>query len=315
MTIEQVTIEQRIEAVFEAAGARGFLYAREVGVPDAPEVCVNADDGVVLASVFKVVEAVAYARAVDAGELDPTERTTITARYRIGGIGTAGCADDVQMSWRDVALTMLVMSDNAATDVLYHRLGQPAIDRVIADLGLSRTQLIGCCEDLFASIFADLGAEPGDVDEVLDAAAPEEVWKLAALDPSRTSSSTPRDIARLLDAIWTDTAASPEGCRTVRDIMARQIWPHRLSSGFPADVAVAAKTGTLPAVRNECGVVTYPDGRQYAVAVFTRAHSLADRLPQVDAAIGTAGRLAVEHLRTLDQANLTTQPAQLGGSR
>jgi beta-lactamase class A len=52
-------------------------------------------------------------------------------------------------------------------------------------------------------------------------------------------------------------------------------------------------------VRNECGVVTYPDGRQYAVAVFTRSRVLDDRQPQVDASIGTAARLAVEHLRDL----------------
>ncbi len=59
--------------------------------------------------------------------------------------------------------------------------------------------------------------------------------------------------------------------------MAQQIWPHRLSSGFPPGVRIAAKTGTLPTWRNEAGVVTYPDGRQHAVAVFTRAASLADR--------------------------------------
>lgn len=289
-----------IQSVFEEAGATGFLHAREVGVAGGPDVGLSADDPVVLASVFKIVVAVAYARAVDAGRLDPAARTTVTARYRIGGIGTAGCADDVEMSWRDLALNMMVMSDNAATDVLYHRLGQAAIDQVLADLGLAHTRLIGCCEDLFASIFADLGQEPGaDLDETLGVLTPEQVWDLSVLDPGRTSASTPRDITTLLDAIWTDRAASPEACRTVRDIMARQIWPHRLTSGFPSGVTIAAKTGSLPAVRNECGVVTYPDGRQYAVAVFTRAHTLTQRQPKVDAAIGIVGRLAVDHLRTL----------------
>jgi D-alanyl-D-alanine carboxypeptidase len=67
----------------------------------------------------------------------------------------------------------------------------------------------------------------------------------------------------------------------------------------PKAVTIAAKTGTLPAVRNECGVVTCPDGRQYAVAVFTRARAVTERQPKVDASIGTAARLAVDHLRTL----------------
>ena len=289
-----------IESVFDAAGATGYLHAREVGVQGGPEVCLGADDPVVLASVFKIAIAVAYAREVDAGRLDPAERTTVTGRYRTGGIGTAGCADDVEMSWRDLALNMMVMSDNAATDVIYHRVGLPAVDLVLSDARLEHTRVIGCCEDLFASIYTDLGLEPGpDIDEALATVTPEQRWNLSVLDPRRTSASTPRDITTLLDAIWSDRAASPAACQTVRDIMARQIWPHRLSSGFPTEVTIAAKTGSLPAVRNECGVVTYPDGRQYAVAVFTRARTLDERQPRVDASIGTAARLAVEHLRSL----------------
>ncbi|WP_406517266.1 serine hydrolase [Streptomyces sp. NBC_00134] len=291
-------IADEIAAVFAEAGAQGFLHAREVGVTDGPEVAVGADAPVVLASVFKIPVAVAYVREVAAGRLDETERTRVTARYRVGGIGTAGCVDDVEMSWRDLALFMLTMSDNAATDVVFHRVGQAAVDRVFTDLGLSRTRIRGCCEDLFASLLSDLGAGEGDdVEAVLAAATPEQLWKLAVLDPARTTSSTPREITRLLDAIWTDRAADPGACEKVRAIMGRQIWPHRISSGLDTGVQVAAKTGTLPAVRNEAGVLTYPDGRQYAVAVFTRADSLEDRRPAVDTSIGRAARLAVDHLR------------------
>ena len=287
-----------IEDVFATAGAQGFLHAREVGVTDGPEVSVSADDPVVLASVFKIPVAVAFEREVAAGRLDETARTRVTSRYRTGGIGTGGCADDVEMSWRDLVRFMLTMSDNAATDVVYQRIGQQAVDRVLADLSLGRTRLIGCCEDLFATIAAELDSQDGDdVEAALGAATPDQVWKLAVLDPERTSASTPREITTLLDAIWTDRAAPAEACRRVRDIMAEQIWPHRISSGFDSSVQIAAKTGTLPAVRNEAGVLTYPDGRQFAVAVFTRARSLAPRQPAIDAAIGTAARLAVDQLR------------------
>ncbi|MGW7533924.1 serine hydrolase [Amycolatopsis sp. NPDC054798] len=291
-------IRARIEAVFADAGAEGFLHAKEIG-GQGPEVSVGGDDPVVLASVFKIPVALAYAREVAAGRLDDTERTKVTARYRIGGIGTAGCADDVEMSWRDLAHFMLTMSDNAATDVLCHRLGQEAIDRVLADLGLARTRLIGCCEDLFASVVSDLGGTPeSDLEALLGGATPEQLDKLSVRDPERTTSSTPREITALLDAIWTDRAGEPEACQRVRTIMAQQIWPHRLSSGFPSGVAIAAKTGTLPGIRNEAGVVTLGDGRRFAVAVFTRAHSLEDRLPAVDASIGAAARLALDHLQS-----------------
>lgn len=283
---------------FTAAGAEGFLHAREVGVDGGAEVSLGADEPVVLASVFKILVLTAYVRAVAAGELDPTERTTVTARYRIGGVGTAGFSDDVEASWRDLAQNMMTMSDNAATDVVYHRLGSAAVNRVISDLGLRHTRLVGCCEDLFASVVSDLGGTPdSDLDELFEGASAAQILALDAVHPVKTSHSTPRDVTTLLNALWTDTAAPAEACRQARDIMAQQIWPHRLSSGFPSGVRIAAKTGTLPTWRNEAGVVTYPDGRRYAVAVFTRAASLAERQPLVDASIGHAGFAAVEHLR------------------
>ncbi|MEV6235129.1 serine hydrolase [Lentzea sp. NPDC051838] len=276
-----------IADVFAEAGAEGFVHAREIGTDN--EFCHHADDPVVLASVFKIPVAVAYAEEVAAGRLDETERAKVTSRYRVGGIGTAGCADDVEMSWRDLALFLMTMSDNAATDVIFHRIGQAAVDKVLKNLDLHRTRVMGCCEDLLSSV---------DEEALLSNLTWETVERMAIVDPERTTSSTPREITTLLEAIWTDKAASPEACDQVRKIMAQQVWPHRLSSGFPADVEVAAKTGTLPSVRNEAGVVTYPDGRSYAVAVFTKAKSLDLRQPAVDAVIGRAGRLAVDHLRS-----------------
>ncbi|MCW2765568.1 MAG: ampC, partial [Nocardioides sp.] len=262
------------------------------------EVAVAADQPVVLASVFKIAVAVAFWREVGAGRIDPLERTTVPSRHRIGGVGTAGCADDVTMSWRDLVHLMLTLSDNAATDVVHRRIGQGAVEAVLADLGLDRTRIIGCCEDLFATIADELGFELAgcDLDEELGKVGVDRIWSLAVLDPARTSSSTPREITGLLEAVWQDRAGDAEGCRQVRASMAQQLWPHRLSSGFGGEVAVAAKTGTLPAIRNEAGVVTLPDGRSFAVSVFTRATSLAERLPAVDAAIGEAARLAVDHL-------------------
>lgn len=294
------TAEDQIEKEFAQAHARGFVHVREVGILGGPQVSVRADDQVVLASVFKIAVAIAYAREVADGRLDPAERATITPRYRIGGIGTAGCADDVTMSWRDLARFMLTMSDNAATDTIFHRLGGDAVQRVLDDAGLDRTRLLGCCENVLSSMATELGIPLGSLDDQegrIAATSPQRIWSLTALDPERTSSSTPREITELLDALWTDRVADQASCAWVRETMGQQIWPQRLSSGFPSSVAVAGKTGTLPGIRNEAGVVTYPDGRQFAVAVFTRARVLDDRQPAIDASIGRVARLAVDYLR------------------
>ncbi|MFI6318047.1 serine hydrolase [Nonomuraea sp. NPDC050556] len=275
--------------IFDAAGVRGFVHARDVD-GDA-EIGLDPDGPVVLASVFKLPILLEYARQAAAGELDRTERLTVTAEDKDGGIGTSGCADDVSLTLRDLAHFMMSMSDNAATDVLLRRVGLDHVNATLEDLGLKRTHLIGGCSTLFQSVFDELGTME------IEGIAEERIRALAVRDPARTTSGTPREITTLLSLIWRDEAGPAEACAEVRDIMSRQIWPHRLSSGFPDEVKVSAKTGTLWGVRNEAGVVEYPDGKRYAVAVFLHGDNLAFRIPEADAAIGKAARLAVGHLR------------------
>jgi beta-lactamase class A len=191
---------------------------------------------------------------------------------------------------------MMSVSDNTATDVIMGIVGLDRINATLRELELSRTELEGDCRVLLGTFTEDTGIERrvglnlSDID-------PEQLRKWRALDPQRTSRTTPAEMTRLLKLIWTDEAASPEACAEIRRIMALQVWPHRLTSGFPAGVSLAAKTGTLPGIRNEAGVVTYPDGSRYAVAAFTRAHTYVDRQPLVDASIGKAAFRAVESLR------------------
>ncbi|MFI6901576.1 serine hydrolase [Nonomuraea sp. NPDC050394] len=275
--------------IFDAAGAAGFVHAREVD-GDA-EVAFGADDPVVLASVFKIPIVLEYALQAAAGELERTERLMVTAADKDGGIGTSGCADDISLTLRDLAHFMMTMSDNAATDVLLRRVGLDRVHATLRSLGLSRTRLIGGCAELFEQVKQELG--PVDLEKLTG----EQVRSLAIRDPERTTSGTPREITTLLSLIWRDEAGPAEACQEVRRIMGNQVWPHRLSSGFGDEVKVSGKTGTLWGVRNEAGVVEFPDGRRYAVAVFLRTVGLGLRDPAADAAIGRAARVAVDRLR------------------
>jgi beta-lactamase class A len=89
-------------------------------------------------------------------------------------------------------------------------------------------------------------------------------------------------------------------CASVRHAMARQLTRHRIASGFGPGVSVAAKSGALlGVVRNEAGVVTFPGGAAYAVAVFTRTQPHTSSDPRLqDAAIGQIARALIECLRT-----------------
>jgi beta-lactamase class A len=80
--------------------------------------------------------------------------------------------------------------------------------------------------------------------------------------------------------------------------MAQQLTQHRIASGFGPGVTVAAKSGGLMGlVRNEAGVVTLPDQRRYAVAVFTRSTpDTATDPARIDAGIGGIARALIDEL-------------------
>ncbi|WP_280367122.1 class A beta-lactamase-related serine hydrolase [Nocardia wallacei] len=282
-----------MKAVFDAAGVRGWLHARCLGC--GGEIGCGADEPVVLSSVVKVPLVLELARQFGAGQLDPADRVRSTAAYRLGGPGTSGCRDDVEFSLRDAAYLALSVSDNSAADLLFDRVGLDNVRSLVRELGLERTRIVGSLRDLLASMAEDMGvADAAEFARRYPALSDAEVFALRILDPARTSASTPREMTRLLESIAHDHAGSPQACAWVRELMGLQLNQHRLGSAFASDVRVWSKTGTLPSVRNEIGVVEYPGGLRCAVAVFTRAEVLDTRMPHVDRAIGEAARAAIE---------------------
>lgn len=282
--------------VFARAGVEGFVHARDLDT--GAEFGHRADDRVSLASVFKIPIALEYARQSAAGQLDPAARHTVTSAYRAGGSGTDGCLYDVEMSARDLAFMMMTISDNAATDLLLDIVGLDRVRTLLDGLGFTGFG-VSSCHALDDDIRRELGLAPGSsIDDQLPGIPDERLLALGVNDPHRSPSSTPREVTALLAAIWRDEAGPARACAEVRGIMGRQVWQHRLVSGFPeSGVRIAGKTGTDFAIRNEAGVVEYPDGKRYAVGVFLRSARVADRQPHTDRAIGRAARAVIDHLR------------------
>ncbi len=290
---------------FEGASA-GYVHA--VDLRSGVEIGHGADEPVVLASVFKVPVLVELFRQADQGRLQFTEQVTVPVAGRTEGpFGLSVMRDPATMSWRDLAWLMMSLSDNEATDVICDRIGIDSVNDALRDLGLFQTVLVGNCRDLFQSVSVDLGL-PADTDlDAIDVTDPAVADRLRLVDPLSTSRSTPRELTALLGLIWADQAASADSCAAMRRILGQQVWPHRLAAGFPEDdVSTSGKTGTLPLWRNEAGVVEYPDGGRYAVAVFLRSRRHTQKDPAADSAIARSARVAVDALREITRA--TAQP-------
>ncbi|HEX5540886.1 MAG TPA: serine hydrolase [Micromonospora sp.] len=291
-----MSVEQQILEIFTRAGVAASLHV--VDIDDGREVAVRADEQVVIASIFKILLVLEFARQAASGQLDPTERVLVRTEDRLGGWGTAGCFDDAELSLRDLAYFTMAVSDNTAADLLLRRIGADLPPILAEELGLSRTRIIGGPRQLLESMLADAGArDNAEFTRIFPTLSEERVRAMRVFDPGQTTSSIPRDITRLLGLIWRDEAGPAAACSMVRELMARQIFWTRLPSGFPPGVHVVAKTGTLPGLHMEAGVAEYPDDGRYAMAVFARTDRLATRRIDVDLAMGTAARAAVDALR------------------
>lgn len=296
-----------IRAVFEQAGCAGTLYVQSLG--EDADVGLAGDEPVTPASVVKVQIALEAETWFADGRLDPAEPVTLSATGRtFGPAGISLFDDDTVVSWRDLVVLMLTISDNHATDTLLRRVGVGAVNATAERLGLTSTvvesdvqaMLDSIGQDLGCASWADLLARQAQVPAEESARADQRLLAARALDPARGTRTTARDMVRLLRLIWTGQAGPAAACDRVKALMARQLTRHRIASGFRPPVTVAAKSGSLVGIiRNEIGVISYPDNRQYAAAVFTRSPPGSDDAA-ISHAIGTATAQAVTALRHAD---------------
>jgi len=291
-------IAAQIRAVFQDAGTDGGLHAVPLVPAPTREISVGADELVVMASVYKLPLLVALCRRFDAG-LDPTATVRINpASCTPGPTGISTFLDPVTMSWRDLAASMIMVSDSAAADVILGTVGLDFLQETLLELGLPSTKIVGGTADIEATLMRETGTSSAAQAFAL-LADNDAARTVSAYDPAYTSATTPRDMTRLLSLIWSDQAASAEQCAFMRRLLAMQVWQHRVRAGFPsAGVTVAGKTGTIGAIRNEVSVVSFPGEVPIAVAVFTFAARADMALPAADAAIATSARIAVTDLRS-----------------
>lgn len=295
-----------MRGLLDELSVTGAAYAapiRGVGVG------VDQDELMTPASVMKIQVALAAESAIASGELDGSQQRVLSPQHRTAGpVGISLLRDEVRMSVRDLVPQMLTISDNVATDELITIVGLDRINELTVELGMPRTRITGDLRSMLDALAVEAGladysalvrhdpasSGPPSIDEIR-----ERLEKSAVLDPTRGSRTTAAETVRLLQVIWTDAAAAPAACASVRRAMGQQLTRHRIASGFGADVAVAAKSGGLMGVvRNEAGMVTFPDGRLYAVAVFTRRRSGVTTDPaRIDAGIGRIAAALVDQLR------------------
>ncbi len=268
-------VAEELGGLFGGAGVDGFLHARDID--GGATVGYHDGDPVMLASTRKIALLLEFERRLADGEWNPQERLRITpSRPPMTGFGISQLQDEVEISLRDLAVLMISVSDNQATQLIAGRVGVERVNATMRELG-----------------FGDVHFRQPSY----DAAAHDSTQPFGL--PQHGAHTTARAFTGLLAAVWKDEAGPPAACAEVRRILGTQVFPHRLRAGFPDSVKVSGKTGSLMGWKNEAGVAEFPNGQRYAIAVFTRLKKPPEemRATAQDAVIGAAAAAAVSLLR------------------
>ena len=174
----------------------------------------------------------------------------------------------VTMSLRDLAIFMVVLSDNTATNILINRLGMDNINAGVVRLGLKETRLRRHMIDLEA---ARQGNE---------------------------NVSTPREMLTLLEKVHggqaLDTAHTKEYFELLR--LPKESAFHK---ALPEDVAIADKPGELEGVRCDTGFIDIP-GHPLIMSVTT---TYLGRDDEGEHAVEEVARMTYEYFDRLSRSS------------
>jgi beta-lactamase class A len=221
-----------------AGAAPGVVGVSVVDVTSGRRFGVNDTWTFPQGSAIKIPILIELYRRADRKDLKISDRIPLRRSDQVGGSGLLQYFADggSELSLHDLAVAMIVLSDNTATNMLIERLGMERVTRTMFELGAANTRL------------------------QRRMISPEESAK------GNENLSTPREAADLMVRLARcQLPLTEDSCKAVRAILEiPKSGPFR--DEIPSSVRVAWKPGGIEGVQTAWGLVDVP-GAPYAVAL------------------------------------------------
>lgn len=272
-------VSQKIEKLSEGLVGRIGVAAQEIG--SGKSIIINGDETFVMASTYKVAIAVTLLDRVDKGQVKLTDLIDISQEMMVAGdnaIALNFVHPGIKLSVANLIEPMITESDNTATDACLKLAGGPeAVTKMMKSIGIKDLRVdrytseilrdfYGLPDKAYASVLMAAVAK----DPTLAAKQPDRNLKFENEDPR--DHSTPNAMLQLLLAIDSGKVLSSKSREMLLATMSRtRTGAARLKGLLPKGTPVAHKTGTIGGVANDVGYITLPDGRRFAIAVFTNS--------------------------------------------
>lgn len=225
-------LEQQIALLAE--GSQGRIGVAAIDLSTGQSISILGNQAFPMASTSKIAIVAAYLEQVDQGRLSLTSEFPLRAGHYLPA--------------HELIDLVITRSSNPATDALL-----AAVGGVGSVNGWARRA--GIEEFNLTRDIATLVREDGQVDP--------------AMHIDLRDSSTPAAMVELLAGIYQGRWLSSASRAVIIDAMERcRTGTNRIPALMPANVTVAHKTGSLNNTSSDIGIITAPDGRAIAVAIY-----------------------------------------------
>lgn len=241
-------VERALDAIVTQAGGDVAVAATNLATGETIE--HDAGRSMPTASVFKLPVLVEVFRQAEAGALDLDERITWRDEDVVMGSGILrDFSAGLQPTLRDLAMMMIVVSDNSATNLLLDRIGGPArVNATMRDLALP--SIVIHRRIVFGEITTN----------------------------ASLAEAAPRDLMRLVAMLAREELVSPAASREMLAILGRQRYleqaprfvayrPYAGDFARAQPIQVFNKTGMIGGLRADTGLITLSPEVQIAYSV------------------------------------------------
>ncbi len=246
----------------------GVMGVEVVDLTDSSRIGVNENLVFPQGSAIKIPILVELFRRADRDPSLLGTRHSISKATRTGGSGVLQFFTDggSELSNEDLAVLMITLSDNGATNMLIDALGMDSVNRTMASLGLKQTKL-----------------QRRMITPASSARGEENI-------------STPAEAATVMARLSRcELPLSKDSCGRVREILELPK-SEAVRSVIPGDIAVASKPGGIVGVSTSWALVDLPD-RPFVITVMTNYGG-----GDGDTAIREAAKAALAYFTRLQRA-------------
>lgn len=246
----------------------GVVGVSAIDLSTGKAICFQCEAQFPTASSIKIPILIGMFRAMRNGEFKIEDKVTLEKKDIVGGSGHLNPTIEkgpLTITVRELMTAMIETSDNTATNRCIRMVGMDRVNRILDELGFRAVRLQRVMMDAEA-VLAD-----------------------------RENIATPVEMARLAEMLYRETAAPPEDCKAMLGIM--RLVKGGMNKALPAGTDIASKTGGIPGVKNQVGIV-YLKNRPFVLSVYGTYLGDAKVDPVEDVT-----RLAFRYFERLSRAN------------